>query len=74
MEKTALYPPTELHAALREVGRRRGQPQSALVRAALQDFLRGVARPPLRSVGLGEHPELHAAETEAWLEANFRPE
>ena len=74
MDKTTLYLPTELHQALREVSQRTGQPQSAVVREALEGYLRQHRRPALRSVGLGDNEALHAAETEAWLEANLRSE
>lgn len=73
MEKTTLYLPIELHQALRELSERTGQPRAAVIREALQLYLRQHGRPALRSLGMGENPEVHAEETEAWLEAHFPP-
>lgn len=73
MEKTTLYLPTQLHRALRELSRRTGRTQAEVMREALQAYVQGQERPPLRSLGLGENTELHGADTEDWLEANWRP-
>jgi predicted transcriptional regulator len=73
MEKTTLYLPSELHRALYEFARRTGRPQAAVVREALDVFLRQQDRPVLRSIGIGENASLNAVDTEEWLEANWRP-
>lgn len=73
MEKTTLYLPSDLHRALKELSRRTGQPQAEVIRDALQLYMRQQNRPSLRSIGMGEDAELHAAQTEAWLEENWRP-
>ena len=72
MEKTTLYLPSDLHHALKEAARRTGQPQAALIRQALDIYLRQLGRPPLRSLGLGSNADLHGAETETWLEAHWQ--
>lgn len=73
MEKTTLYLPTELHRALKDVSRRTGQPQAALIREALNLYLGQWSKPVPRSLGLGDNPNLSGADTEAWLEAHWQP-
>ena len=67
MEKTTLYLPEELAAALREASRRIGSSQADLVREALRLYLRHHRPDPPRSLGLGEDPHLAATDAEEWL-------
>lgn len=73
MEKTTLYLPAELHRALKDVSRRTGQPQAALIREALSLYLGQWSKPVPRSLGLGDNPTLSGADTEVWLEAHWQP-
>ncbi len=74
MEKTTLYLPTEMLQALRALARRKGCPQAEVIRAALRNYLDQQERPLPRSVGMGDDPDLHGADTEDWLAANWHPE
>lgn len=71
MEKTTVYIPEGVQRDLRQMARREGRPQAALVRQALEEYLEKAGRPSLRSVGAGEDRELSARDTEAWLEAEW---
>jgi hypothetical protein len=73
MEKTTLYLPSELQVALRDAARRTGRSQAEIIREALATYLQQHRRPMPRSLGRGENPDLNGDETEAWLEAHFRP-
>jgi hypothetical protein len=70
-EKTPLYLPRELHRARKEVAKREGKPQAALVRSALVEYLGKRSRPSLRSLGAGKDEELSARESEGWLRAEW---
>ena len=71
MNKTTLYLPEELQAALKAVARRTGRPQADLIREALETYLGQQVRPQPRSVGAGEDAELAARDSEAWLKARW---
>ncbi len=71
MEKTTVYLPEDVLRALRQAARREGQPQAALIRRALEEYLEKVGRPRLRSVGAGEDRELAARDAESWLESEW---
>ncbi|MDQ3387722.1 MAG: ribbon-helix-helix domain-containing protein [Actinomycetota bacterium] len=66
-----MYIPEDIQRALRQAARRKGQPQAALIRQALEEYLERVDRPRLRSVGVGEDPDLAARDTESWLESEW---
>jgi len=68
MEKTTLYLPTELRRALKETARREGKSQAELIREALSAYLARRKKPRLRSLGVGEDPELSGRASEKWLE------
>ena len=67
MHKTTLYLPEDLQRTLKEVARRTGRREAAIVREALAVYLRHQVRPQLRSIGAGEDTELSARDSEAWL-------
>lgn len=71
MEKTTLYIPAELQAALREHARRSGRPQAELIRAALEQYLTDLPHPELLSIGLGSDEEVSARDSEDWLRKNL---
>jgi predicted DNA-binding protein len=71
MEKTTLYLPADLQRSLREVARRTGRSQAELIRDALVRYLQDHPRPSLRSVGMGEDPELSGRDSERWLQARW---
>lgn len=73
MDKTTLYLPSDTQQALRLIARRTGRSQAALIREAIDDYVRRQERVPLRSLGLGENETVHAQDAEAWLERHFRP-
>ena len=68
MEKTTLYLPAELRRALKEAARREGKSQAELIREALSAYLARREKPRLRSLGVGEDPELSGRASEKWLE------
>lgn len=51
MEKTTLYLPGELQHALRELARREGRSQAAIVREAVERYIAGAEKPAPRSLG-----------------------
>jgi hypothetical protein len=67
MEKMTLYLPSDLRRALQEQAHRTGKAQAELAREALRAYLKGVALPKPRSLGLGEDDGLAARDSEAWL-------
>lgn len=73
MEKTTLYLPEELQTAVRALARRTGRSQAALIREALEAYVRQQGRLPLRSLGMGENEQVRAQDTATWLERHFRP-
>jgi hypothetical protein len=66
MEKTTLYLTRELQLRLRAAARRRGRPQAELVREALDAYL-GEGEPRGGLIGIGDDPDLEAADSEAWF-------
>jgi len=71
VERTTVYLPRELRAALRAEARRRGQPQSVLIREALEKLLAG-AEPALpRSIGIARKKGITGREAKAWLRADW---
>ena len=73
MNKTTLYIGDETQRRLRSVARRTGRRQADLIREALDRYLDAEPVQEPGSIGVGEDPELTAAETEDWLRANWRP-
>ena len=67
MHKTTVYLPEDLQRTLKEVGRRTGRRESAIVREALNVYLQHQARPQPRSIGAGQDAQLAARDSEAWL-------
>lgn len=72
MHKTTLYLPEELQRSLKEVARRTGRPEAAIVREALAVYLEHQVRPRPRSIGAGEDAELAARDSEAWLRDHWQ--
>lgn len=73
MDKTTLYLPTEMRAALRALARRTGRSQADLMREAIDGYIERQEPPLPRSLGLGDNTSFQAKDTEDWLAANFRP-
>jgi plasmid stability protein len=71
VEKTTLYLPAQLQMALRDAAKRQRRSVAALVREALETYLRGQDRPALTSVGAGEDDELSGAESETYLRSRW---
>ena len=71
MKKTTLYLPQRLKRLLEMRARQEGRSQAELIREALERYL---SRPPSRSLGAGEDPELTGRGAEAWLEAAWGKE
>ena len=74
MEKTTLYLPADLHRSYRDLARRLGRSQAALMREALQHFAVQQDAPRLKSLGIAKNVALQSDDVETWLEANWRPE
>ena len=75
MGKTTVYLPTELSLAIKAISRRTGRSQAAIIREALQDYVDRQEPPHLLSLGIvTEDIGLQAADVEAWLAANWRPD
>jgi predicted transcriptional regulator len=67
MEKTTLYLPTELQAGLRDISRRTGRSQAALIREALGQYIAAQERPWPRSIGSAADGTVSGVESEEWL-------
>jgi hypothetical protein len=67
MEKTTLYLPLELQQGLRDLSRRTGRPQAALIREALAEYVAGQEHPWPRSIGTASSGTVTGAGSEAWL-------
>ncbi|MBI4278038.1 MAG: ribbon-helix-helix protein, CopG family [Armatimonadetes bacterium] len=67
MNKTTLYLPPDLHQAVKEAARRTRRSQAAVVREALEQYLRTLEQPRLRSLGMGADPGLTGRNSEDWL-------
>lgn len=73
MDKTTIYLPTDLHESLKELARRTGRPQAALIREAVEAYVvENEAQPPWPKT-IGMFPEISVASTEVedWLEKNW---
>ena len=73
MEKTTVYISADTRRALEELSRRTGRSRAELLREALEEYLRRQGRPQLRSLGLGDNPEVSGRNAKAWLKDNWRP-
>jgi predicted transcriptional regulator len=73
MDKTTIYLPPELHASLKEISRRTGRPQAALIREAVEAYVveSQQDRPWPQSIGLVSVDTTPAIELEEWLEENW---
>lgn len=71
MERTTVYFDDDLRRELRDAARREGRAQAALIRDALEAYLRGRARPRPASIGMLEDPALRAGEAKAWVQARW---
>ena len=71
MQKTTVLLPPELRDLLKEVARRTGHPQAAVIREALRAYLRHEAQPKPSSIGAGADDEVTARDSEAWLHASL---
>ncbi len=58
MKKLTIRFPPELRRALKEAARREGKSQAELIREALSAYLARHKKPRLRSLEVGEDPEL----------------
>lgn len=74
MEKTTLYLPPDLHRSYRDLARRLGRSQAALMREALVQYADDQQSPPLRSLGIVECFGVPAADVDEWLHANWHPD
>lgn len=67
MEKTTVYIPIDLQAALKDLARRTGRSQAQLIREALATFLPGQQRPWPRSIGAASDGTQAARDSKAWV-------
>jgi predicted transcriptional regulator len=74
MEKTTLYLPADLHRSYRDLARRLGRSQAALMREALVQYAGDRQSPPLRSLGIVDRFDVPAADIDDWLHANWHPD
>ena len=72
MEKTTLYLTGELQRSLTAMAKHEGRSQAEIIRAALESYLSGRARVPLRSLGAGSDDELSGANSEEWLRLSWK--
>jgi len=72
--KTTLELPPELSEELARRVATTGRSESDLIIEALLAYLRMTDENWPRSIGMGDDPEINAAEYEDWLKANWRPE
>ena len=71
MEKTTLYLPRELQAALKHAAQRQGRPEAELVREALQRYLADQPRPWPKSIGMFSDGTLDARNVKDWIRENW---
>jgi predicted transcriptional regulator len=69
MEKTTLYLTEELQAGLRDLARRTGRPQAALIREAVASYVSAAERPRPRSIGIARSGAVPASEAKRWVHA-----
>ena len=67
MEKTTLYLPADLQVSLRDLSRRTGRPQAAIIREALASYVAGQERPWPRAIGSAADGGVGARESTAWI-------
>jgi predicted DNA-binding protein len=67
VEKTTLYLPGDLQAALRVLAQRTGRPQAALIREALERYVAGQERPRFASRGAAQDGTLTGEDAKAWV-------
>jgi predicted DNA-binding protein len=67
MDKTTLYLPRDLQAALRVLAQRTGRPQAALIREALERYVAGQERPRFASRGAAQDGTLDATDAKTWV-------
>ncbi|MEO6350658.1 MAG: ribbon-helix-helix domain-containing protein [Candidatus Limnocylindrales bacterium] len=72
MNKTTLYLPASTQRRLRELAKRTGQPQSELLRQAIDRYLGSESSVLPGSVGSGDDPQLSGRDSEGWLRTNWR--
>jgi predicted transcriptional regulator len=75
MEKTTLYLPTELQSSLRDLSRRSGRPQAALIREAVAEYVTRQQKPWPKSIGSGADGRVTGRASEDWLREQWsRPD
>jgi len=73
MDTTIQLPP-ELRQQLEALAERTGRTEAEIIVEAVETYLRAERRPRLRSLGAFQDDEVHAANLDEWLKANWRPE
>ena len=76
VEKTTVYLPTELKLELRLLAKRSRQSEASLIREAVQGFVsqKSLPRPVPRTFGIVADGSIDAAEDEAYLAENWKPD
>jgi predicted transcriptional regulator len=74
MEKTTIYLPSEAVERLRETAKRQGQPQAALIRRAIEEFLERNGAPSIKSLGIAKSDQITGRTAKAWLRQNLSPD
>ncbi|MCY7417031.1 MAG: ribbon-helix-helix domain-containing protein [Chloroflexi bacterium] len=69
-QKTTLYLPDDLAVRLRQLARQEDRPQAEMIREALTLYVAGLQPAWPQSIGTGSD-DLQAADTEAWLRAEW---
>ncbi len=74
MATTTVDLPPELQRALAAAAREGGRDEAEIVREAIAHYLHDRRRPQPLSAGIVDDPGLDGADTEDWLQANWRAE
>jgi predicted transcriptional regulator len=74
MEKTTVCLQKELRVALKDIARRTGRPQAALIRDAIATYVAQQERPWPKTIGMGESGIVSGADSEDWLRENWKPD
>jgi hypothetical protein len=74
MERTTVYFPEDLRNKVAALSRQSGRSQAQILREAVQAYVDREYRPTLKSLGLGDNPDVSATDTDEWLRENWRPD
>ena len=72
-QQTSLTVPDDLMTELTRVARHTGRSEGAVLREAIEAYLRDLEAPVVESLGSISDPGLNARDVRSWLDRNFEP-